>query len=71
VIPHPQEACKGKSVAEITSIGPTILPRDAVMKGVGEVIGEIQKMCHLRSQGRTTGVYIRGYPILKKQDTTR
>jgi len=32
----------GKSVAEITSIGPTILPRDAVMEGVGEMIGEIQ-----------------------------
>jgi urease gamma subunit len=32
----------GKSVAEIMSIGPTILPRDAVMEGVGEMIGEIQ-----------------------------
>ena len=32
----------GKSVAEITSIGPKILPRDAVMEGVGEMIGEIQ-----------------------------
>ena len=32
----------GKSVAEITGIGPTILPRDAVMEGVGEMIGEIQ-----------------------------
>ena len=32
----------GKSVAEITSIGPTILRRDAVMDGVGEMIGEIQ-----------------------------
>jgi urease gamma subunit len=32
----------GKSVAEITSIGPTILPLDAVMEGVGEMIGEIQ-----------------------------
>src|SRR5262245_4495661 len=32
----------GKSVAEIMSIGPTILPRDAVMDGVGEMIGEIQ-----------------------------
>ena len=31
----------GKSVAEIMSIGPTILPRDAVMEGVGEMIGEI------------------------------
>ena len=32
----------GKSVAEITSIGPTILPFDAVMEGVGEMIGDIQ-----------------------------
>ena len=32
----------GKSVAEITSIGSTILPPDAVMEGVGEMIGEIQ-----------------------------
>jgi urease subunit gamma len=32
----------GKSVAEITSIGPTILPRDAVMEGVSEMIGEVQ-----------------------------
>ncbi len=32
----------GKSVAEIMSIGPTILPRDAVMEGVGDMIGEIQ-----------------------------
>jgi len=32
----------GKSVADITSIGPTILPLDAVMEGVGEMIGEIQ-----------------------------
>jgi urease gamma subunit len=32
----------GKSVAEIMSIGPTILSSDAVMDGVGEMIGEIQ-----------------------------
>ena len=32
----------GKSVAEIMSIGPAILPLDAVMEGVGEMIGEIQ-----------------------------
>jgi urease subunit gamma len=32
----------GKSVAEIMSIGPTILPRDAVMEGVCDMIGEIQ-----------------------------
>jgi urease subunit gamma len=32
----------GKSVAEIMSIGPTILPRDAVMEGVDDMIGEIQ-----------------------------
>jgi urease gamma subunit len=32
----------GKSVAEITSIGPTILPPDAVMEGVGKMIGDIQ-----------------------------
>jgi urease gamma subunit len=32
----------GKSVAEITSIGPTILPLDAVMEGVAEMIDEIQ-----------------------------
>ena len=32
----------GQSVAAITSIGPTILPTDAVMEGVGEMIGEIQ-----------------------------
>ena len=32
----------GKSVAEIMSIGPTIIPSDAVMDGVDEMIGEIQ-----------------------------
>ena len=32
----------GKSVAEIMSIGPTILPREAVMEGVDDMIGEIQ-----------------------------
>ena len=32
----------GKSVAEITSMGPTLLPRDAVMEGVDAMIGEIQ-----------------------------
>jgi len=32
----------GKSVAEIMSIGPTILPRDDVMEGVDDMIGEIQ-----------------------------
>jgi len=32
----------GKSVAEIMSIGPTILPLDAVMEGVAAMIGEIQ-----------------------------
>ena len=32
----------GKSVAEITGIGSTILSSDAVMEGVGEMIGEIQ-----------------------------
>ena len=32
----------GRSVAEITSIGSTILSVDAVMEGVGEMIGEIQ-----------------------------
>jgi len=32
----------GKSVAEIMSIGPTILRGDAVMEGVGEMIGEVQ-----------------------------
>ena len=32
----------GKSVAEIMSIAPTILPLDAVMEGVSEMIGEIQ-----------------------------
>ena len=32
----------GKSVAEITSIGSTILPVDAVMEGVAEMIDEIQ-----------------------------
>jgi urease subunit gamma len=32
----------GKSVAEIMSIGPSILPVDAVMEGVAEMIGEIQ-----------------------------
>jgi urease subunit gamma len=32
----------GNSVAEIMSIGPTILPRDAVMDGVSDMIGEIQ-----------------------------
>jgi urease gamma subunit len=32
----------GRSVAEIMSIGPTILAADAVMDGVPEMIGEIQ-----------------------------
>jgi urease gamma subunit len=32
----------GKSLADIMSIGPTILPADAVMEGVGEMIDEIQ-----------------------------
>jgi urease subunit gamma len=32
----------GKSVAEIMSLGPTILQLDAVMEGVAEMIGEIQ-----------------------------
>ena len=32
----------GKSVAEIMSVGPTILPADAVMDGVAEMIQEIQ-----------------------------
>jgi urease gamma subunit len=32
----------GKSVAEILSIGSTILPLDAVMEGVSEMIAEIQ-----------------------------
>jgi urease gamma subunit len=32
----------GRSVAEIMSLGPTILPADAVMEGVPEMIGEIQ-----------------------------
>ena len=32
----------GKSVAEIMSAGPTILPIDGVMEGVAEMIPEIQ-----------------------------
>jgi urease subunit gamma len=32
----------GRSVAEIMSLGTTILPADAVMDGVAEMIGEIQ-----------------------------
>ena len=32
----------GRSVAEIMSVGRTILPRDAVMEGVPEMIAEIQ-----------------------------
>ena len=32
----------GKSVGEIMSIGPTILPPDAVMEGVREMTGAIQ-----------------------------
>lgn len=32
----------GRSVAEIMSIGPTILPADAVMDGVAAMIPEIQ-----------------------------
>src|SRR5229473_654351 len=32
----------GRSVAEIMSIGPTILQHDAVMEGVSDMIGEIQ-----------------------------
>ena len=31
----------GKSVAEIMSLGSTILPADAVMEGVGEMIDQI------------------------------
>jgi urease gamma subunit len=31
-----------RSVAEITSIGPTILALDDVMEGVGEMVSEIQ-----------------------------
>jgi urease gamma subunit len=32
----------GRSVAEIMSIGPTILPADAVMDGVADMVAEIQ-----------------------------
>ena len=32
----------GRSVAEIMSLGATILPADAVMEGVAEMIAEIQ-----------------------------
>ena len=32
----------GRSVAEIMSLGPAVLPADAVMDGVPEMIGEIQ-----------------------------
>ena len=32
----------GKSVAEIMSVGPTILSGDAVMEGVAQMIGEVQ-----------------------------
>src|SRR5438034_8189157 len=32
----------GRSVAEIMSLGTTILPADAVMEGVADMIGEIQ-----------------------------
>ncbi len=32
----------GKSVAEITSLGRTILSADAVMEGVADMIGEVQ-----------------------------
>ena len=32
----------GRSVAEIMSIGPTILPAEAVMEGVPEMVNEIQ-----------------------------
>src|SRR5438132_3495406 len=32
----------GRSVSEIMSLGTTILPADAVMQGVAEMIGEIQ-----------------------------
>lgn len=32
----------GKSIAEIVSVGPTILSADAVMEGVAAMIGEIQ-----------------------------
>ena len=32
----------GRSVAEIMSVGPTILPADAVMDGVAAMIDEIQ-----------------------------
>jgi urease gamma subunit len=32
----------GRSVAEITSLGPTILPAEAVMDGVAEMVAEIQ-----------------------------
>ena len=33
---------EGRSVAEIMSLGPTILPTDAVIEGVAEMIPEIQ-----------------------------
>ena len=32
----------GRSVAEIMSLGPAILPADAVMEGVAEMIPEVQ-----------------------------
>src|SRR5438132_5245327 len=32
----------GRSVAEIMSLGTTILPADAVMEGVPDMVGEIQ-----------------------------
>ena len=32
----------GRSVAEIMSLGPTILPADAVMEGVADMIPEVQ-----------------------------
>ena len=35
----------GKSVAEIMSLGSTILPVEAVMEGVADMIGEIQVEC--------------------------
>ena len=32
----------GRTVAEVMSVGPTILPAEAVMEGVAEMIPEIQ-----------------------------
>ncbi len=52
----------GKSVAEIMSIGPTILPLDAVMEGISARHGTPAR--HVPNRA-TDCVYTSGHPALK------